>query len=98
MIERIRKEYQIACQPCTAEGTIIQGNHYRFIVLTPSLIRLEYSECDYFEDRATQIVLNRNFSVPLFHIDETEDKLEIITDALYLTYNKNRLQPHCALN
>lgn len=43
---------------------VITGEHYRFTVLTPKLIRLEYAENGVFEDRATQTVLNRQFFGP----------------------------------
>ena len=39
--------------------SIIQGDKYRFTVLTSQLIRLEYNENNIFEDNPTQTVLTR---------------------------------------
>ena len=36
---------------------IIKGNKYRFSVLSPRLIRLEYNKEGLFEDRATSLVV-----------------------------------------
>ncbi|MGM9601445.1 MAG: TIM-barrel domain-containing protein [Faecousia sp.] len=71
-----------------SETAIIRGETYRFTVLTPALIRMEYSETGSFVDCLTQTVMNRNFPVPSFHVEETSDDLEIITDYLRLKYNK----------
>lgn len=59
---------------------IVQGDQYRITVLTPSLIRLEYHEEGSFEDRATQVVINRRFEVPLFQTSyEKVDGVEWLT-------------------
>ena len=39
----------------------IIGNKYRFTILTPRMIRLEYSINGVFEDRSTSLVINRSF-------------------------------------
>lgn len=78
----------IITQPqCNPDG-VVQGEHYRFTVLTSQLIRLEYSKEGYFEDRPTQMVLNRAFPVPEFQIFEKDDSLELVTDQLHLIYDK----------
>lgn len=77
---------QETCRP--HQAAVIQGDTYRFTVLTPALIRLEYSETGTFTDRPTQTVLNRDFPVPSFHVRETEDSLQIVTDRLRLKYDK----------
>ena len=46
------------------KNAIIQGKNYRFTVLTPSMIRMEYSEKGVFVDKKTQMVVNRTFDVP----------------------------------
>ncbi|RGR81940.1 glycoside hydrolase [Heyndrickxia coagulans] len=68
--------------------SVITVEHYRFTVLTPKLIRLEYAENGVFEDRATQTVLNRQFPVPAFRKLENDVSLEIITEAFHLHYLK----------
>lgn len=67
---------------------VITGEHYRFTVLTPKLIRLEYVENGVFDDRATQTVLNRQFFGPAFRKLENDISLEIITEAFHLHYLK----------
>lgn len=67
---------------------MIEGKNYRFTVLTPALIRLEYSEKGIFTDMASQTVVNRDFEVPQFRVEESEQSLSIITDCLELTYDK----------
>ena len=46
------------------KNAIVQGENYRFTVLTPSMIRMEYSEKGVFVDKKTQMVVNRTFDVP----------------------------------
>ena len=41
---------------------IIKGANYRFTVLSPRLIRIEYNKTGVFEDRATSLVVNRTFN------------------------------------
>ena len=43
---------------------IVKGNTYRFTVITNSLIRVEESSNDQFEDRPTTAILNRDFASP----------------------------------
>ncbi|RAZ27042.1 hypothetical protein DK853_49790, partial [Klebsiella oxytoca] len=71
-------------KPVCSKGSVISGEKYRFTVLTPALIRLEYNESGKFEDRATQSVLNRDFPVPQFQVVETADELSVYTDNLEL--------------
>ena len=68
--------------------SIVQGDKYRFTVLTPQMIRLEYNEEGIFEDRPTQTVINREFEVPQFSLIDEEDNLEIITECVHLIYDK----------
>ena len=77
---------------CNRES-VVQGEHYRFTVLTPNPLRLEYSESGVFEDRPSQVVLNRNFEKPGFRVVEEENRLEISTIAFHLVYNKKKFAP-----
>ena len=79
--------YQLETHPVCRPESAVQGEHYRITVLTPSLFRLEYSSSGVFEDRPTQAVLNRDFSVPAFHVKETREELSIYTEFLELHYN-----------
>ncbi len=77
----------------TPDACIVKGDKFRFSVLSSMLIRLEYSEDGVFEDRASQVVLNRDFGVPDFHVRENESYLEIITDDFHLVYNRGEFTP-----
>ncbi|MEK5254009.1 TIM-barrel domain-containing protein [Paenibacillus sp. FSL F4-0125] len=86
--------FKLQAEPCGRADAIIQGERYRFTVLTSELIRMEYSEEGYFEDRASQTVVNRNFPVPEFRVIDLGNKLELITDRLHLTYDKKPFSRH----
>ena len=82
--------YRIKTEGHTEDAAIIQGEKYRFTVLTEEMIRLEYCEDGKFEDRATQCVIDRKFKVPEYQVIENEESLEIITDKIHLVYNKQK--------
>ena len=69
---------------------IIKGQTYRFTILTPRLIRLEYNKNGIFEDRATSLVVNRSFGDTNFNISGDEQTLVITTEYFILTYVKER--------
>ena len=71
-----------------AENTVI-GEKYRFTVLTPSLIRMEYSKQGVFEDRASQSVFFRDFPKSNFIRELSNGWLKIETESLILTYKEN---------
>lgn len=64
------------------------GESYRFTLLTPQLIRMEYSEEGKFVDEETQVVMNRKFPVFDYQLKESKDKIEIMTDYYHLVYDK----------
>lgn len=82
--------YRIKTEGHAEDAAIIQGEKYRFTVLTEEMIRLEYCEDGQFEDRATQCVIDRKFKVPEYQVIENEESLEIITDKIHLVYNKQK--------
>lgn len=82
--------YRIKTEGHAEDAAIIQGEKYRFTVLTEEMIRLEYCEGGKFEDRATQCVIDRKFKVPEYQVIENEESLEIITDKIHLVYNKQK--------
>lgn len=82
----LQKVYSV-CGNSRQESTVC-GEHYRFTVLTPRLLRMEYSPDGVFEDRPSQVVLNRDFPVPEFRVTDSEDRLEIDTAAFRLVYFK----------
>ena len=84
---RISENYKYNTSPMCKEDAIVKGEKYRFTILTPSLIRMEYSDNGVFEDRATQVVINRNFDVPKFTVFKKGDMLVIRTERLELYYH-----------
>lgn len=82
--------FRIETHPQAPEASQVIWEQYRFTVLTPQMIRLEYHPEARFEDRATQTVWNRNFDTPDFEVKETEETLEIVTTAVHLLFHKER--------
>ncbi len=80
--------YQFSTSPVARKESVIQGAQYRFTVLTPQMIRMEFSGDGRFTDLATKTVINRDFPSPSFRIVEEDDQLEIITEGVHLVYNK----------
>lgn len=70
------------------QEAIIQGQKFRITILTERLVRLEYSPSFIFNDLKTELVSNRNFSVPKFDKRENDDFLEIETAYFKLSYSK----------
>lgn len=72
-----------------SKENIIQGENYRFTLLTNRLIRLEYSKMGNFEDRNTQLVQNREFENVDYSLKKDNDGhlLEIETDYFHLYYD-----------
>lgn len=69
--------------------TYIIGKKYRFTVLSPRLIRLEYNPLGIFEDRPTSIVINRAFPKVQYSITESDTLIQIDTGVFTLTYVKD---------
>jgi alpha-glucosidase len=77
-----------ADDPVADAKAIVTLGHARFTVLTPQMIRMEWSAADRFEDHASFVFINRRLSVPEFSHRVTDDgkTLTIRTSALTLTY------------
>lgn len=65
---------------------VVRSGKARFTVLTPEMIRIQYSDRSLFEDRATFAIVNRRLPVPAFTAVEKDGYLEIKTSALTLKY------------
>ena len=68
------------------QEAILQGQKYRFTVLSERLIRIEYRENGVFNDELTELVRNRNFPKPKFEIKEDRNYLELTTPYFKLFY------------
>ncbi|UOB18454.1 glycoside hydrolase family 31 protein [Abyssalbus ytuae] len=69
-------------------STIVWGNA-RFTVLTPEMIRMEYSQSGKFEDKASLVFINRNLPVPKFTKREKGKEIILKTDKLLLKYTND---------
>ena len=69
---------------------IVKGKNYRFTILTPRLIRIEYNVHGQFEDRATSLVVNRLFQDNRFTVNDSNVALTITTEYFTLTYVKEK--------
>ena len=78
-------------RPLALPQNMVSGEKYRFTVLTPSLIRMEYSSQGVFEDRASQSVFFRDFSINQFSKESKNGWLTIETENLILTYKENEI-------
>src|SRR5580658_8101006 len=76
-------------QPEADPRAAITSGQARFTVLTPQMIRLEWSADGQFEDRPSFVVLNRRLPVPAFTQTSEGKEILIRTDALELRYTKN---------
>ena len=78
-----------ALSPMADPRAVVVSGNARFTVLTPQMIRIEYSDEARFEDRATFAIQNRRMtSVPDFSTSEDEEYLYISTSDLKLKYRK----------
>lgn len=68
---------------------LVQDGNVRFTVITPTLIRMEYSEDAQFEDRPTQTVAERPRPAASFSSYIDQDQQVIETSALTLRYTRN---------
>lgn len=85
--ERFKIDYKNAK---SNDELIIQGDTYRFTILSKILIRIEYSQTGIFEDRPTEFARNRNFPKVDFIKQEDENFLVLETDYFRLQYTKHK--------
>ena len=78
-------------RPLALPQNMVFGDKYRFTILTPSLIRMEYNKQGVFENRASQSVFFRDFPENQFSKDSKNGWLTIETDNLILNYKENEV-------
>ncbi|CAK7214472.1 hypothetical protein SBRCBS47491_002154 [Sporothrix bragantina] len=86
-------KYKFPCNPVADAASTVTGPQYRFTLIGDMVLRYEWASDGVFEDRASTFALNRRFSgvpVPKFTVTETDDRLEIVTPTLHLSYDKQR--------
>lgn len=75
--------------PTADQQAIVVHGQVRFTVLTPQLIRMEWSETGRFEDHASLVFINRRLPVPRFTTDVNDEWLTIKTVKLLVRYKRN---------
>ncbi len=73
-------------EPCADPRAAVLGRNVRFTVLTPRILRLEWSPDHVFEDRASLAFVNRRMPVCPFRSENTQNDVRIDTGALRLHY------------
>ncbi len=79
----------VAKAVATADN-VIKGEHYRFTVLSPRVIRLEYSKAGIFTDAPTELIWQRDMPKTKFRVNEGASTIEIETEYFHLTYLKEK--------
>ena len=67
---------------------VVTSNHVKFTVLTPGVIRMEWSENSKFTDQKSMVFVNRNLPVPIFKTNNKGKYVIIKTSLLTLKYLK----------
>lgn len=78
-----------ASGPVAPSEAVVTDGNARFTVLTPEMVRIEYSDKGVFEDRPTFAIQNRDLgAVPRFETSDDGEFLTLTTDRLTLRYRK----------
>ncbi|KAF2212340.1 glycoside hydrolase family 31 protein [Cercospora zeae-maydis SCOH1-5] len=85
---------KLSNDPIANPASTISGPNYRFTLLTPLVLRYEWSADNSFEDRPSTFATHRNFPSPDFRTIDSPNNLQIISPNFHLTYNKTRFSPH----
>ena len=75
--------------PKADEKAMVIAGKTRFTILSPQLIRMEWSENGRFEDKASLVFINRKTEVPHYTHEINGEWLTIVTDKLRLNYKIN---------
>ncbi len=74
--------------PAADPKAMVVSGEARFTVLSPRMIRMEWSPAKRFEDRASLAFINRKQSVPMFKVATVSGVVTIATDSLTLRYRR----------
>ena len=89
----VATDLRLQTAPVARPEAVVQGERWRITVLTDGLVRLEWADDGVFEDRASTFALHRDLPVPSFEVVDGESALEIVTDRLRLTYDREPFTP-----
>jgi hypothetical protein len=79
--------------PLPTPESVISGKQYRLTVLTPGLVRLEYSPDGEFEDRASTFAVNRRLPKPECRFKVVGDGVELVTERMRVFYDGKEFSP-----
>lgn len=77
-------------RPIALKENVICGESCRFTVLTPRLIRMEYSKQNLFENRPSQSVFYRDFPTVSYEVLRDNGQLIIDTGDLHVIYKEGK--------
>lgn len=76
--------------PAADPRAVVTTGKARFSILTPCLLRMEYSPDGHFEDRPSQVFWHRQQAVPAFGVERTRSgAVKVTTERLRLEYAGN---------
>ncbi|MDD4839556.1 MAG: glycoside hydrolase family 31 protein [Clostridia bacterium] len=82
------KRFEISCNPVAKEQTIV-GHGYRLSVLSPTILRVELSKTNTFENRPSQMVFCRDFCATKFTSSENATSIIIETSCNIFSFSKS---------
>jgi len=68
----VKHHLRLDTHPVADAANVVQGDGFRFTVLDAGLVRLEHSTSGVFEDRASQMVVDRAFPPTEFTVSESD--------------------------
>lgn len=85
------KQFQMDMENAKASPrAVLQGQRYRFTVLSERLIRMEYHPEGLFIDAPSQFAIFRNFEVPSFDVKQDATYLVVRTKYFEMEYQKEK--------
>ena len=66
-VQPVARQVQLSDNPVADPKAVVTIGNARFTILTPQLIRMEWSADGKFEDHASLVFINRRLPVPKFH-------------------------------
>lgn len=84
---QLSPEHRVQTTPQAPEASSVVAGNARITVLTKRLVRIEWSPSGQFEDRATQVVWNRDLPTPEFDVFRDGDAVRVRTSAFILDYD-----------
>ncbi|MFH0881366.1 MAG: TIM-barrel domain-containing protein [bacterium] len=89
MVGSAMAQRSVICDPVANPDAMVVTGNTRFTVLTPAMIRMEWSPSATFEDRASLTFVNRRLPVPTVSTRRFQGWLILETDELELRYKEN---------